>query len=726
MSIESFGGGFDFGGGDLTSFAGDVSSVTLDSGTEFLSDGFDIGGFENLQSQVGDFAGDSTWFDTNFTGDIVSGPGSSDFLGNGLQPFEGPVTYDIQYGPGGDTFYSPSAAADIGATQARVFGAENVTIGGEFTPGAPDFVGPVQAPLSPAGSEFGTNAEFVNRNALPTGENVVGPPSPFDPRSPEFVGPPAPTLSFYDKLTGQATLLFDKAKSVVTDPAFLKTVAPQIVSLVSQPGGVNVQSALQVIGQGVNAVNNKPTPVAGTNATVNRNALPTGENTVGPPSPFDPASPEFVGPPAPVKTTVDPAVVNAAISAITGVNVGAVAALKNSPNPVSASQVLSVLPGGTNILSAGGNPVLGGAVVIPPLATSSVNNNTSGYNNFTVNANAGTATAFAPAAVGNGDVTAAFTTNQLFNTTGDPAFKVDVNGVGVLTQDAAITAGLNEQARQQQTARAQTQNAPRTGDWRVRLSLADGSRYLYNAANAGEQNQAAFTNSILRPLWNTNGVIFPYTPNISTSYRANYENYDLTHSNYRGYFYKNSYVDAISIRAKFTAQDTAEANYLLAVIHFFRTVTKMFYGQDAERGSPPPLTFLSGLGDFQFNMHPCVVSSFEYELPDDVDYIRAQVTSNNGTNLLAARNRSTNSPASPGGALTASLIRMITAKLTPGAEPGPVPLSSFGTASPDATYVPTKMNINLTLLPIQSRSQVSQLFSVKDFAAGNLLKGGFW
>jgi hypothetical protein len=69
---------------------------------------------------------------------------------------------------------------------------------------------------------------------------------------------------------------------------------------------------------------------------------------------------------------------------------------------------------------------------------------------------------------------------------------------------------------------------------------------------------------------------------------------------------------------------------------------------------------------------------------------------------------------------------MISAKITPGAEPGPVPLSSFGTASPDATYVPTKMNINLTLLPIQSRSQVSQLFSVKDFAAGNLLKGGFW
>jgi hypothetical protein len=255
--------------------------------------------------------------------------------------------------------------------------------------------------------------------------------------------------------------------------------------------------------------------------------------------------------------------------------------------------------------------------------------------------------------------------------------------------------------------------------WGQQVRWEFGTLIVYN-----ESNGAIFNEMELVSL--TGSIALGKNPQISTSYRANYENYDLTHSNYRGYFYKNSYVDAITIRAKFTAQDTAEANYLLAVIHFFRTVTKMFYGQDAERGSPPPLTFLSGLGDFQFNMHPCVISSFEYEMPDDVDYIRAQVTSNNGTNLLAARNRSTNSPASPGGALTASLIRMITAKITPGAEPGPVPLSSFGTASPDATYVPTKMNINLTLLPIQSRSQVSQLFSVKDFAAGNLLKGGFW
>jgi hypothetical protein len=48
----------------------------------------------------------------------------------------------------------------------------------------------------------------------------------------------------------------------------------------------------------------------------------------------------------------------------------------------------------------------------------------------------------------------------------------------------------------------------------------------------------------------------------------------------------------------------------------------------------------------------------------------------------------------------------------------------LGTNSP--TYVPTKMDIQLTLLAIQTRSQVSKEFSLKGFANGDLIKGGFW
>ena len=224
-------------------------------------------------------------------------------------------------------------------------------------------------------------------------------------------------------------------------------------------------------------------------------------------------------------------------------------------------------------------------------------------------------------------------------------------------------------------------------------------------------------------MYNTNGVIFPYTPAIDTAYKANYTPYDLTHSNYRGYFYQNSYVDSINLKATFTAQDTNEANYLLAVIHFFRSVTKMFYGQDYQAGSPPPLVFLSGLGDYQFNNHPCVVSQFNYSLPPDVNYIRAQNIANDGTNQLTARNRQTvlSNP------LTNALQRLssLGQGIQPGAVAAPfVPQGTLPTGNP--TYVPTKMDITVSLLPMQSRAEVSQLFSLAGFANGNLLKGGFW
>jgi hypothetical protein len=278
--------------------------------------------------------------------------------------------------------------------------------------------------------------------------------------------------------------------------------------------------------------------------------------------------------------------------------------------------------------------------------------------------------------------------------------------------EAATTAALRDQARQQQTIRAQRQNQAQSTDWRVRLRLAPTSNYLYNADDCGP---------VLWPLRDSDGVIFPYTPAIDMAYKANYQPYDLTHSNYRGYFYKNSAIDAINIRGTFTAQDTTEANYLLAVIHFFRSVTKMFYGQDAERGSPPPLTYLSGFGDYQFREHPCLVSQFNYNLPADVNYIRAQSVLSNGNNLLNARKRQT----VLGNPLSYALQRLSTVGMSKGGLDQPfAPGGSLG--ADNSTYVPTRMEIQLTLLPVQSRAQVSKQFSVKGFANGNLLKGGFW
>jgi hypothetical protein len=314
-----------------------------------------------------------------------------------------------------------------------------------------------------------------------------------------------------------------------------------------------------------------------------------------------------------------------------------------------------------------------------------------------------------------------------------PGYTLDENNNPVFVGNGFVEPATATSAQASRTAAAtnraknastlQTRYAqPAAADWRVRLQLAPGATYLYKAQDAG----------ILKPLYETDGVIFPYTPTISTSYNAKYDPYDLVHSNYRGYFYKGSQVETISIKGTFTAQDSREAAYLLAVIHFFRSVTKMFYGQDQEAGTPPPLVYLSGLGKYQFNNHSCVVSQFSYNLPNDVDYIRADGFNNIGINLENRRNQS--SGPAPGGSLgtVMSVINRLTnsglknGSLTNRPNPSQVNQNVTNQSAINSTYVPTKMEIDISLYPIQTRDQVSKLFSLKGFANGSLLQGGFW
>lgn len=235
-------------------------------------------------------------------------------------------------------------------------------------------------------------------------------------------------------------------------------------------------------------------------------------------------------------------------------------------------------------------------------------------------------------------------------------------------------------------------------DWRVKLSLAPGADYLYKAEVPG----------ILAPLAATDGVIFPYTPTVTTVYTANYDGVLPAHSNYKIFQYTSSAVDQVSITAEFTAQDTFEANYVLSVIHFFRSVTKMFYGQDQlpKPGTPPPLVFIDGLGAFQFNRHPLLINSFNYTLPNDVDYVRSNltVTSVSATPAGGAGGR-LGSGIEPGGLVPRTVTNNN---------------SSF-TLAP--TYVPTKMQIQLTALPVVSRNEISNAFSLRDYGTGSLTKG---
>jgi hypothetical protein len=277
--------------------------------------------------------------------------------------------------------------------------------------------------------------------------------------------------------------------------------------------------------------------------------------------------------------------------------------------------------------------------------------------------------------------------------------------------------GAKTNAQSEATAQDQANFALKQ-DWRVRLSLAPNSGYLYNALNVS---------GILQPLITTNGVVFPYTPNIQVQYSAHYDNYDLTHSNYKIYQYKNSSVDTITISCDFTAQDTAEANYLLAVIHFFKSVTKMFYGQDSipKIGTPPPLCFLTGLGSFQFDNHPLVITNFAYNLPTDVDYIRASASATTpaGVNKSPAQEPN-NTNAISDDRLASSTVAIARGGVTP--NPNFSSTTSIQTPSASSrtpTYVPTKMSLVITANPIVTRNDISNRFSLRDYATGKLLQG---
>jgi len=206
-----------------------------------------------------------------------------------------------------------------------------------------------------------------------------------------------------------------------------------------------------------------------------------------------------------------------------------------------------------------------------------------------------------------------------------------------------LPAGANPTPLPFVTARWKASGAP---DWRVKLSIPSSISF------------GPLHGSLAR----TGGMMFPYTPNITFGTGADYSEMTPTHALYPYVVYQNSRVTDISISGTFTCQNQEEATYIIAAQHYFSTMTKSAYAGSANQGSPPPIVFLNGYGQYMFQNVPVVVSSWSMNLPADPDYIQAAT----------------------------------------------------------GTYAPTKCEISCTLKVAYSRSK-TQTFSLQSFAAG---KGG--
>lgn len=272
-------------------------------------------------------------------------------------------------------------------------------------------------------------------------------------------------------------------------------------------------------------------------------------------------------------------------------------------------------------------------------------------------------------------------------------------------------------------------------DWRVRISLGEEAYFFYKSIASSD-----ISNNIQSPLLETSGVIWPYTPQVTVTHSASYTPAAPVHSNYPVLFYSGSEVADINISGEFTVQSIEEGQYMLAVIYFLRSCTKMFFGQGQYAGNPPPVVFLNGYGSHYFPNIPCVITSFNHTMPNDVDYIQIPISSQqliDNTKDASGRFRFSTADVTDQWSDAALQPNGVPGRPNAGVEIGKT--TYFGDNAADkklktitsSTRLPTSSTISVTVKPIYSRNKLFDEFDLEKFASGDLLlnrtpgSGGF-
>jgi hypothetical protein len=204
-------------------------------------------------------------------------------------------------------------------------------------------------------------------------------------------------------------------------------------------------------------------------------------------------------------------------------------------------------------------------------------------------------------------------------------------------------------------------------DWRARLRPKDGGAdTFYQSSDEDDQDV------LMRPLRESNGLIWQYTPTVYVQTMAEYNNPHGQGQNYQHYTFNKRSVQSISVTGDFTANDIYEGRYLLGVMAFLRASTMAYYGEQAKEkaGTPPPVLLFEYLGDHGFNKVPVVVDTYNLQLPDNVDYVPIEIAGK-------------------------------------------------------ITYVPTEINIQVTLRPSYTPEKLRKKFNLDDISSGDSYKDGF-
>ena len=208
-------------------------------------------------------------------------------------------------------------------------------------------------------------------------------------------------------------------------------------------------------------------------------------------------------------------------------------------------------------------------------------------------------------------------------------------------------------------------------DWRARLRPKAGGADKIYGLDGGM--------GLLAPLKRAGGMIWQTTPNIFLSGSVSYNEAQMQGMNYPIHTFMNSQPPVIPISADFYANDVQEGQYLLAILHFLKVITKGHFGDSSVAkgtfGTPPPVLIFEYLGDHGFNKVPVIVQNYTYSLPEDVDYV-------------------------------------------------PV-VSNAGNGQKQTTYLPTRTNITLNLAPSYTPHKLRKRFDIDSLATGTAYRDGF-
>jgi hypothetical protein len=227
-----------------------------------------------------------------------------------------------------------------------------------------------------------------------------------------------------------------------------------------------------------------------------------------------------------------------------------------------------------------------------------------------------------------------------------------------------------------------------------------------------------YGSGLLTPIKNTDGLVWPYTPSITYNQPVNYQTMTTVHANQDFHVYGNTPAVSLQVAGDFTVQNQLEGWYAHAALHFFRTVTKMNFGDsDPNAGTPPPVLLFNAYGPFVFNDVPVIVKDFTVEFPDSVDYVEVKINGMGKTTTPAVPARPEivireAVPESNDGPGTPALPRLV----KPAREA--IPAGTKNAAQSYIVWLPSMFKITCTLIVQHNPKDLRSRFNLPEYING--------